>query len=144
MDKNKIFKAFKVVLWALLIVSLILAINFYLRIPKDASSSVLDITLGWAYILFGIGIALAVIFPLAKAFTSKKGILSLLIGLVVIVVIVGGAYLLAPGTPVETNAVQTPGSLKLTDTALYVTYLLLALTLVTLIGTWIVNAIRNR
>ena len=74
---------------------------------------------------------------------NPKSLLKLVIGLVVVAVIIAGAYLLAPGTPAVGYLGEpvSDGTLKLTDTILNLTYLLcggsiLALVAGTLITTF--------
>ena len=67
------------------------------------------------------------------------------IGLVAIAVIVAGAYLLAPGTPAVGYLGEpvSDGALKLTDTVLNLTYLLMGASLVALVAGWIIGATRK-
>ena len=72
-------------------------------------------------------------------------LLKLGIGLVAIAVIVAGAYLLAPGTPAVGYLGEpvSDGALKLTDTVLNLTYLLMGASLVALVAGWIIGATRK-
>ena len=63
--------------------------------------------------------------------------------LAVTAVIVGGAWLIAPGKAIDTNAVTTPGDFKLADAVLYITYLLVGGAIVTLIWSAIRNAVKK-
>jgi len=55
------------------------------------------------------------------------------------VVVIGGCYLLAPGTPIEINKEVSAATFKFTDTALYVTYVFVAASIIALL--W--SAVRN-
>lgn len=93
-----------------------------------------DIALIWAYILLLITAIAAIGFPLISVISNPKALVRLLIvlggaaGLVVI------AFLLADDTPIEIIGYdkidnRDPGTLKMIDTVLYVTYMLFGLAL---------------
>ena len=58
-----------------------------------------DIALGWAYILVGITLLLALVFPLIYMFSNKQNILEILGVLVAAALIVGIAYMFSSETP---------------------------------------------
>ena len=103
-------------------------------------------------ILYG-AYAYAIVTILAVAFgvvviggiNNPKSLLKLLIGLVAIAVIVAGAYFLAPGTPAVgyLGDPVSDGALKLTDTILNLTYLLMGASIVALVAGWIIGATRK-
>ena len=98
----------------------------------------------YAYALITI---LAVVFGVVVigGMNNPKSLLKLGIGLVAIAVIVAGAYLLAPGTPAVGYLGEpvSDGALKLTDTVLNLTYLLMGASLVALVAGWIIGATRK-
>ena len=57
--------------------------------------------------------------------------------------IVGGAWMLAPGSPIETNAITKPSDFKLADTVLYVSYLAIIGAICALIWSAVRNAIKK-
>ncbi|HKM12169.1 MAG TPA: hypothetical protein PL115_07925 [Bacteroidales bacterium] len=125
--------------YLLFAISIVLIIVFYTTQTGSMDDKILDANLIWAYVLVAIAAVLAVIFPLAKAFKTKKGFLRLLAVIVGVVVLVGGCYLLAPGTPIDLNFEVSARTFKLTDTALFVTYALIGASIIALL--W--SAIRN-
>ncbi len=132
-------KYLKYIQYLLFAISIVLLAVFYLTQTGSTTDKILDVNLFWAYALIGIGAALALFFPLTKAFKSKKGIITLLIVIAGVVVVIGGCYLLAPGNPIEINQEVSAATFKFTDTALYVTYVFVAASIVALL--W--SAIRN-
>ena len=76
---------------------------------------------------------------------NPKTLLKMIIGLVVAAVVVGGAYMLAPGTPAVGYLGEpvSDGTLKLTDTVLNLTYLAFGASIIALIVGWIAGATRK-
>ena len=76
---------------------------------------------------------------------NPKTLLKMLLGLVVAAVVVGGAYMLAPGTPAVGYLGEpvSDGTLKLTDTVLNLTYLAFGASIIALIVGWIAGATRK-
>ncbi|MCF0164412.1 MAG: hypothetical protein HUJ92_03945 [Bacteroidales bacterium] len=131
--------------YILLGLSAILLVLFFVMPHSNTSDQIVNVYLYWTYVLVALAIVALVGFLLAKTFSSKQGIVKFVILLVGVVVLVGGAYVLAPGTPVATNAKDiTDMTFKLTDTALILTYILFGGSIVALLGTTVFNAIKNR
>ena len=90
---------------------------------------------------------LAVVFGVViiGGINNPKSLLWLLVGLVVIVAIIAGAYILAPGTPAVGYLGEpvSEGTLKLTDTILNLTYLLFGASILSLVAGWIIGATRK-
>lgn len=88
-----------------------------------------DIALIWAYILILITLIASIIFPLISVLTNPKGLLRLgavLVGAAILVVI---SYLMSKDTPIDIigysgTGNSDPGTLKMIDTVLFVTYIL--------------------
>ena len=88
-----------------------------------------DIALIWAYILILITLIASIIFPLISVLTNPKGLLRLgavLVGAAILVVI---SYLMSNDTPLDIigysgTGNSDPGTLKMIDTVLFVTYIL--------------------
>ena len=76
---------------------------------------------------------------------NPKALVKMLVGLVVAAVVVGGAYMLAPGTPAigYLGEPVSDGTLKLTDTVLNLTYLAFGASIVALLVGWIAGATRK-
>ena len=60
-----------------------------------------------------------------------------------VVVIVGGAWMLAPGKPIDTNQITTARDFKLADAVLFVSYLAIAGAVCALIWSAVRNAIKK-
>lgn len=136
-------KGLKYILYTLLVASLVMAIYFYMATPQSVNDSRLDLLLGWGYALIAVAIVAALIFPLINIFKSGKSILKFGLGLIVVAAVVFGAYTLASPEPLATVE-ATPGELKLTDTVIYIAYLMVATAVLALLGTSLVNSIKNR
>ena len=91
-----------------------------------------DISLVWAYILILLTLVASIVFPLISVFSNRKGLMRLggvLVGAALMVVI---SYLLAKDTPIDIIGYtgtenSEPGTLKMIDTVLFVTYMLFGL-----------------
>jgi len=124
-------KKLKVIEYALLALS---AVVFVIAVStiKDVSSGTLDLYLGWAYALIAVALAVTLGFPLAKAVKDKKKLTKLLVLIAAVVVLFGGAYLIAPGKPIDINAQVDPSDFKFADAALFICYIFVAGAIVTL------------
>ena len=91
-------------------------------------------------------LSIVVIVFIISSINDPMSLVKLIIGIVVICVLIGGAYMLAPGTALveyHGDVAPTAGDLKLTDTVLYLAYLAFGATLVALVTSWIVGAVRK-
>jgi len=93
-----------------------------------------DIALIWAYILVLITLLASIGFPLVAVMSNPKALVRLLAIIAGAVALVVVSYLLAKDTPIEIIGYDgtensDPGTLKMIDTVLYVTYLLFGLAL---------------
>ncbi|MBR6423350.1 MAG: hypothetical protein IKS47_01540 [Bacteroidales bacterium] len=139
--ENRPWKILELILF---VVSLVLFCIVFINSPKTTDAACLDPFLYWIYALLVLALCVTLIFPLVGAFKSKKKLIRLIILILAVVVIVGGAWLLAPGTAIETNASDvTPSTFKFADAVLYVTYLLVAGAIVSLIWSAVRNAIKK-
>ncbi len=102
--------------------------------------------LNWAYILFGIAIIAAIIFPIIRVFSRPKQAMKSFIGLAVVVVVVLIAYAMADGTPMKiigyNGPDNVPSMLILSDTIIYTMYILFAGTILAIIGTEIYRRVK--
>ena len=139
-------KIIKWVLVGLFAVGVVLSfLGFAVGFEKSGNAPV-DIMLYCAYAYALIAI-IAVLFGVVVigGMNNPRSLLKLGLGLIVIAVIVAGAYLLAPGTPAVGYLGEpvSDGTLKLTDTILNLTYLLFGGSLVALVAGWIIGATRK-
>ena len=146
-------KIIKWVLAILFVVGVVLSVyGFIVGWPSDDQKwdtslhFPVDLILWGAYAFAGITI-LAVAFGVIVigGMNNPKSLIKLLLGLVVIVALVGGAWFLAPGTP-AIGYMGDPVSdfnLKLTDAMLSLTYLLCGASILALVVGWIVGATRK-
>ncbi|MDF1574962.1 MAG: hypothetical protein P1P86_07190 [Bacteroidales bacterium] len=93
-----------------------------------------DIALVWAYILIILTALAAIVFPLVAVISNPKALIRLLAILAGAAVLIVISYVLAKGTPIEIIGYtgtdnSDPGTLKMIDTVLFVTYMLFGLAL---------------
>ncbi len=94
----------------------------------------IDIALMWAYLLVLITMIAAIAFPLIAVISNPKALVRLLIVLAGFAVLVIGSYLMASDTVIEIigydgTGNSDPGTLKMVDTVLFLTYMLFGLAL---------------
>lgn len=137
-------KIIRYILWLLLAVSAVIAIYAY---AAGFTDNAVDTLLYWAYAMAIVGIVASVVIAITiSAVNNPKSLLKMLGVLVGVAVIVGVAYLLAPGTPaVGYLGPEVPGmTLKLTDTILNLTYFACGASIIVIIGGVIMDAVRNK
>ena len=139
-------KIIKWVLVALFVVGVVLSfLGFAIGFEKGGNAPV-DVMLYCAYAYALIAI-LAVVFGVVVigGVNDPKSLIKLGIGIAAIAVIVLFAWLLAPGTPAVGYLGEpvSDGTLKLTDTILNLTYLLMGASIVALVAGWIIGATRK-
>jgi hypothetical protein len=88
----------------------------------------------WAYVLILITLIAAIVFPLIAVISNPKALIRLMIVLAGFAVLVVVSYLLASDTAMEIigydgTGNSDPGTLKMVDTVLFVTYMLFGLAL---------------
>jgi len=93
-----------------------------------------DIALIWAYILVFITMIAAIVFPLIAVFSNPKALVRLLLVLAGAAVLVVISYLLSQDTPIQITGYtgtenSDPGTLRMIDTVLFITYMLFGLAL---------------
>lgn len=139
-------KIIKWVLLALFVVGAIFSFYGFAVGFESNNSAPVDNILYCAY-AFVLVTILAVLFGVVVigGINNPKSLIKLLAGVVAIVVLVGGAWMLAPGTP-AIGYMGDPVSdfnLKLTDATLILTYLLCGASILSLIVGWIISATRK-
>lgn len=102
--------------------------------------------LNWTYVLCGIAVIAALVFPIVRLFTRPKQALKSLIGLVGVVIVVLVAYSLADGTPMDLKGYNgpdnVPSMLILSDTIIYTMYILFAGAIFAIIGSEIYRRVK--
>ena len=136
-------RPWKILELILFVVSLVLFAIVFVQKPATTDAASLNPFLYWIYALLLLAICVTLLFPLFAAFKSKKKLLRLILLIVAVVVIVGGAWLLAPGKPIETNAITKPSDFKLADAVLYVSYLAVIAAVVALAWSALRNAFKK-
>jgi len=97
-----------------------------------------DIALLWAYILVLITLIASIVFPLIAVISNPKALIRLLAVLAGAAVLIVIAYLVSKDTPIDiigyTGTDNTdPGTLKMIDTVLFVTYMLFGIALASIL-----------
>ena len=127
---QKINKILNIVTIVMFVITVVLLGLFYFggELPNSqyATPVYTEQLLWWSYLLFGIAIVAALIFPIARLFTRpKEAMKSFIAGIIVLVLI---AYSMSDGTimniPGYSGSDNVPGTLKFTDTILITTYFL--------------------
>ena len=138
--ENRPWKILELVLF---LVSLVLFVVVFSAKPTSPDNAALDTFMYWIYALVVLALCVTLLFPLFGAFKNKKKLLRLIILILGVVVVVGGAWLLAPGTPIETKATVAEGDFKFADMVLYVTYVVVAAAIVALCWSTLRKAIKK-
>jgi hypothetical protein len=97
-----------------------------------------DIALVWSYLLVLITAVFAVVFPVIHMFSNPATMIRTLIILVIVAVLIGGAYMLGSSAPMNIPGYQgtsasDPKTLKLVDMGLLSTYFIFGLTLLSIL-----------
>ncbi len=97
-----------------------------------------DIALIWAYILVLITLIASIVFPLIAVLSNPKALVRLLAILAGAAVLVVVSYVLSKDTPIDIIGYtgtdnSDPGTLKMIDTVLFVTYMLFGLALASIL-----------
>lgn len=101
--------------------------------------------LWWLYGIVAIGIVAALLSPIKNMITNPKAALKTLIGLVVAVAVIGGCYALSSAAPVPNSAggfFENAFELKFTDTVLYLAYLVLGVSILSILAGSFKSAIK--
>ena len=139
MRKNRFVKFLEIALLVISLVVFVLALTGITTID----SPMLNVFLGWAYFLIAFALIFTLGLPLLNAFKNKKSLLKLLVLIVGVVVICGGAYMLAPGNAISVNTETTAADFKFADTVLFICYLFIAAAFVALLWTALRNAFKK-
>jgi len=126
------------VLYALMVVSVVLAVLFYFGkvVPGTEGTNmhepvITKTILLWAGILAGVTALLSLVFPIINIVTNPKAIKSTLITLVGVAILIFVAWMLASDAVLDLPQYEgkdnVPKILKLAGTGLYTTYILAGL-----------------
>lgn len=142
---EKVGKIVTILSWILLLVSAVLIVSMMVNISENEADptmgSWINTNLVWAYVLLGIGAGIAVLAGLFHMATDMQAAKKGLISLVFLVVVAVVSYLLASDTIPQFAGVQkfiNDGTLtsqvsKMVDAGLYATYILLGLTIASIL-----------
>lgn len=128
---NSMSKIFSIVQIVLLLLS---ALAFALYFFSGSISE--DLFIGWSYVLLGIALVSAVLFSVVNVFMNFKSAIKSVLGIVILIVIVGIAYLLASDHVFswqgmdKLNFEVTGELMKNTGTGIITMYLLLGIAVV--------------
>ncbi|MBQ6762599.1 MAG: hypothetical protein IJP49_07595 [Bacteroidales bacterium] len=141
-------KIFKWISWALLLVSVGLAVWAFTRFGGSGEGAAVETLLYWAYAMLIIALVAVLCIGLyISATTNPKSLVRIGIALAAAAVLCLIAYFLASGKPALGFTGATPptaGELKLTDTVLNLTYILGAGAIVAIIAGEIISGILNK
>ena len=141
-------KIFKWISWALLLISVVLAVWAFTRFGGSGEGAAVETMLYWAYAMLIIALVAVLCIGLyITATTNPKSLVRIGIALAAAAVLCLVAYLLASGKPALGFTGATPptaGELKLTDTVLNLTYILGAGAIVAIIAGEIISGILNK
>lgn len=130
----------------LIVISVVILVWGFIAGFESNGQLPVDVLLTWTYIMVIFAI-LAVIGAgiLVGLKNNPKGLVKLLIGLGAVVVVCAVVYLIAPGSP-AVGMLEQPdhGTLKLTDTVLYLTYIAGGLAIAAIIFGEIYKKVNNK
>jgi len=141
----------KILLGLLMAITLVMVVIFYAGPVVDAGTNlehpaITETYIIWAYILLGITAGITILFSLYNMIINPKGAKKTLVGLAGAAVLILIAFYLADDSvlnlPHYTGGDNVPSTLKLVDTGLFTTYLLLALAFVAIIASEVSKAFK--
>ncbi len=140
MNKNLSLKIVQILFIAIFAISVLFGILFFTNTINE------DILLKWTYGLTAISAILLIAFGLANMFKSKKSIISSLIMLAIAALLIGVSYALASGAiPLDAAGKPfdiTEATSKWSGALLYLLYILLGLSFISLIYTEIRGSLK--
>ncbi|MCT4600514.1 MAG: hypothetical protein N4A32_06405 [Marinifilaceae bacterium] len=147
---NKLAKYLNIATIGMFIITGVLMVLFYAGglVPDQVHPTPVhtDEMIVWAYILFGVATAAAVIFGIFNFLTNIKEAKKTIIGLVVVGIFIAIGYSMSDGTPLEmpgyTGTGNVESTLKFADTILYLTYFLGIGAILSIITTEIIKKFR--
>lgn len=141
---GKSSKIATILLWVLLLVSAVLVISLVVNISENETDPQMvgwiNTNLYWAYLLLFVGAGVAIIGGLVSMFSDIRSAKRALISLVILAAVVLIAYLFASDTMPQFVGIQraidaglTTQTVKLIDTGLIITYILLGLAVLAIV-----------
>jgi hypothetical protein len=135
---NKLSRILSLSLYVLLAVSVVFTLIFYMgnKVPGTEGTAfeepkITDNMIIWAYILVAIAAVAAIIFPVITLIKNPSHAKNILIIILVTAVLVGVSYLMASSESISFLKVEaTTSTLKLVDTGLTISYILVAIAFV--------------
>lgn len=139
-------KVVKIIEWVLILIGVGLTVFGLAYGFTTADGIATDILFYCAYALIGIAVLAVILLGLFFSIKNNpKQLLRIAVGLVIAAVVIGIAYVLAPGSEIAGSTVQTtPGILKFTDTILNVAYISCAGAVIAILIGAVVSAVRNK
>ncbi len=148
MENQKYAKIFKLCLWALLAVSVIVLVWGSLKGFEANDGAATNVLLYWAYIVLGIALAAVICVGLyIRATTDPKSLVKIGIAVLGAAVLFGIAYVLASGAPAVGYSgakLPTATELKMTDTILNLAYIVGGAAILSIIASEVLMSIRKK
>ena len=148
MENQKYAKIFKLCLWALLVVSVIVLVWGSLKGFEANDGAATNVLLYWAYIVLGIALASVICVGLyIRATTDPKSLVKIGFAVLGAAVLFGIAYLLASGAPAigySGATLPTGTELKMTDTILNLAYIVGGAAILSIIAGEVMMYIRKK
>ena len=148
MENQKYAKIFKLCLWALLAVSVIVLVWGSLKGFEANDGAATNVLLYWAYIVLGIALAAVICVGLyIRATTDPKSLIKIGIAVLGAAVLFGIAYVLASGAPAVGYSgakLPTATELKMTDTILNLAYIVGGAAILSIIASEVLMSIRKK
>jgi len=147
MEKQLYAKIFKWTSLVLLVASVVLLLVAFPKFGGSGEEGAVSMLLNWAYIMLGLALVAVLIVGLViTAVNNPKSLIKILLVAVGVVVVVGIAYLLAPGQqPLAYNGpVVSKTDLALTETVLNLAYILGGAAILSIVVAEIVGAFRGK
>lgn len=144
MKKNKLFTWIMILL---IVIGAVITVWGFIAGFGSANYLPVDALLTFAYICVILAIAAVVLVGLGVSIANdKKNLVKIGIAILAIAAICFIVYLIAPGTPAQGLTVDQPsaGTLKLTDTVLYLAYFLAILAVIAIVVGEIRMALNNK
>jgi hypothetical protein len=137
---QKGLKIFSAVLFVLI---LIVGVVFF---SDTSSGKMVSVILYFSYILMGLCAILAIVLPLPLLMQYPKKLKKAGFTIILVAVVFVVGYLLSSGAPMNINVETQPSEqvLKLTDTGLIITYIMLAASILAICGGAVKNIIDKK
>lgn len=135
-------KIIKWITWALMIIGVVLTVYVF---AADGNDSSVNLLIYWAYVMVVLAICSILFGIFRDCLVNKKALVRIGIVLCGAVVLIGLAYVLAPGSPAigYTGEPVSDGTLKLTDAVLNLTYFSIAAAILAIITSAVVDAVKK-